>query len=162
MRSPLKKSGLVGSIATVLASIAVAIFMVALSARRKAGLNTVETSLFNVLILGLGLSGSYFFGRVSSQLPNARSAFRRLVSLYASMGRFLETIETRREVLRSDAVEGRVSLDRALDTLDVLDVQIREKLQTVDDAVADWRDVAPDTVADLELGLKRNKESQQR
>jgi hypothetical protein len=160
-RSSTKKPGFVGSIAVVCASVAVAIYMVALSDRRSGtgGLTAVETALFNILILLLGLSGSYFFGKVSSQLPNARSAFRRLVSLYRSLSRFLETIEDRRQLLRSEAIDGRLSLERALDTLHLLETQITEQLQTVDDAVADWQDVAPDSIADLVHQLKARKEA---
>ena len=146
------------SFLVVAGSICVPGWMIWLSSIRQdkgAGLTAVEVALFQAVILILGLAGSFFFGRVTSTTPqNAKSAFRRLVSLYQGLGRFLATIDERRQAL-TDAADGdTLPLDKALDTLLILEVQIQEKLQTIDDAVADWRDVAPDEVRELEDNLR--------
>lgn len=131
----------------ILASLACSGWMIWLASVRQekgTGLTAVETALFQTIIAILGLAGSFYFSRATSNTPqNAKSAFRRLVSLYEGLGTFLTTIEARRRVLIARAEEKTISLDNALDTLDILEVQIREKLQTIDDAVADWRDLAP-------------------
>ncbi len=67
-------------------------------------LSGVEAGLLQVFALGFGFLASFIFGQVSSEhagremvRSHARSAFRRVLSLYRSLSRLASVIENDRE-----------------------------------------------------------------
>ena len=118
-----------------------------------------EQVLFQVIILGVGLFGTFLVGRESAKSaakdvigPSARSAFRNVLSLYKGLGRLRQSVIERRAFLDSVAEsEGAVvSLSHVYGQLSVLSAQIIEQIGTADDALNDWRDLVPEEVAALE------------
>lgn len=136
------------SVVLILAALAGSVALVVVSADRE--LSRLETALFQVLILAAGLSGSYLFGQQSAKSaarelmkPAARSAFRRVLWLYGSLGRLAETLKAFSETPGST--------DRHLEVVRAL---VTEQQASVSDAMEDWRDLVPDDVADVERRLK--------
>lgn len=73
--------------------------------------------------------------------PHARSAFRRLISLYESLSRAGAELERAKDSQTQDL------------TLVKLEAIIVEQLATADDALEDWRDIVPKEVAELRSKL---------
>lgn len=115
--------------------------------------SSLENTLLQVFAIALSIAGSIVFGRESARdaardlvKPHARSAFRRLVSLYKSLSRVAGAIEEAREH----------NLDGTSDaTLDTLSAIIAEQLATADDALEDWNDIVPEDVKELREQLKK-------
>ena len=102
-----------------------------------------ETGLFQVVILITGLLGSYMYGKNAAAdaardviRPHARSAFRRVFSLYKSLYNLSDRIET----MRSDDPDPR---------LDVIKTAVDEQITTGQDALEDWRDIIEDDVDEI-------------
>lgn len=132
----------------LLFTVAGSVTLIVVSAERT--LSSLESTLLQLLTLAAGLSGSYIFGRQSAEAaarelikPAARSAFRRVLGLYASLGRLAETVNR----FRSAAGTG----DSRLDVVEAL---VTEQRASVTDALEDWRDLVPEEVADVERRLK--------
>ena len=137
-------------IALVAGAILVSIIFMIVAAYRD--LTALENVLLQVFSLGFGLLGSYVVGRESARdaaremvKPHARSAFRRLLSLYGSLSRLAYAIQT----IRSD---GNAHLD-TMRVLDKLEAIVVEQIATADDALEDWRDIVPEDVAELRAKL---------
>ena len=110
-------------------------------------MSAVENTLFQVLILGTGLLGSYIFGKTSAKagaLPHARAAFRRVLALYNSLYRLSEKIEE----LKEEGPDNRLDLIQAL---------VNEHIATGQDAIDDWRDIVPEEVKEIEGRRARNE-----
>ena len=108
----------------------------------------LEGVLFQFFALVAGLTGSFIFGKQSARAaareiikPHARSAFRRLASLYLGLSTIARVIKAARN-LRSDSVE-----------LAELDGLVMGQLATADDALEDWRDIVPEELDDLRQRL---------
>lgn len=104
-------------------------------------LTEMEAYVLQILSLFSGLVGSYIFGRQITQdsikeivEPHARSAFRRLISLYRSISRVAEIIE------EDDDDRQKIAVIRAI---------VIEQIATADDALEDWRDLVPESVEEL-------------
>jgi hypothetical protein len=141
------RSGLVFVVLSVLIAVA---FLVMASER---DLTALENTLLQVFSLGLGLVGSYIMGKESAQAtakdiikPHARSAFRRLLSLYKSLSRLAFAIQTARS--------GAPGNPEAIAILDRLDAIVTEQIGTADDALEDWNDIVPEEVASLRAQLR--------
>lgn len=122
-----------------------------------AKLSDLELTLFQSIALGLGLLGSFWVGRTSASAaaedvirPHARSAFRRLLSLYRALARLLDSVDARRAFLRRVAEDDVVSVDHVEQALDLLATQVTEQIGTANDAMEDWRDLVPDEVEEVE------------
>lgn len=107
-------------------------------------LNGLENTLFQVLSLGLGLLGSYIFGRESAKdaaleiiKPHAKSAFRRLISLNQSLYRVASVIASAKQSNENE-------MQNAAAVLPVLEAVVTEQLVAVNHALEDWRDVVPE------------------
>ena len=129
----------------VLISIVVSIVFAITATRRN--LNGLESSIWQIFTFAAGLSGSFIFGRQSAReaareiiKPHARSAFRRVLSLYRSLARASATIKL------SQAPESEEALQVTLAKLDTI---VTEQLAAADDALEDWRDIVPDDVKEL-------------
>lgn len=104
-------------------------------------LTPLESVFFQVVILLFGLLGTFWIGRIlPANRSHARSAFRRVTSIYAGLSRGANIIEESRDF---DTVENyRVAFAR-------LEEVIRNQLTTADDALEDWADIVPKEVRDL-------------
>ncbi len=137
-------------ITLVAVALAVAIsFSIVATYRNLTGLENV---LLQVFSLGIGLIGSYVLGRESACnaareiiKPHARSAFRRLLSLYRSLSRLAAAIEGARQTGNSDPTTSFI--------LDKLEGIVVEQIATADDALEDWRDIVPEDVEELHARL---------
>ncbi len=123
----------------VIASVIIASLFAYLATVRT--LTGLENILFQVFALGTGLTGSFIFGRQSARTaaremiePHARSAFRRLISLYDGLSRMAKTITGTED----DEVK-----------LKIIEAIVVDQISTADDALADWRDVVPEAVAEI-------------
>ena len=132
----------------IASSLLVAVLLVSLSAVRH--MSTVEIALFQILILGLGLFGSYAFGRKSAWegareaiKPHARAAFRRVLAQYNSLYRLSHRIEE----FKGESPDHRLDLIQAL---------VHEQIATGKDAMEDWRDIVPEEVEEVEKRGTRN------
>ena len=111
-------------------------------------LTEFESVVFQVVTMSAGLLGSYLIGRRTSKeliqkavRPHARSAFRRLISLYRSIARVATTIEA--PELEDD--RRKIAVIKAI---------VVEQLDTADDALEDWQDLDPDSVSELRKKLE--------
>lgn len=116
-------------------------------------LTSLENTLLQAFSLISGLIGSFYFGKQSAvdaakQIikPHARSAFRRLISLYESLSRVGYEIQNSKGS-QSEAI-----------TLAKMEAIVVEQLATADDALEDWRDIVPDEVAELRNKLTTKRE----
>ena len=142
--------------ATLLIFIALmTMFFIAYIATERA-LTEIEAIAFQILVFLAGFGGSYIFGRRSSRdsiretiEPHARSAFRRLMSLYRSISHVAATIES--EELSDDASK-----------LNVIRAIVVEQIATANDALADWQDVVPESVENLRAELRKSEQGGQK
>ena len=115
-------------------------------------LSGLESVLMQIISLAIGIGVSFFVGRQSAQKaaneiikPHARSAFRRLVSLYRSLQRAATTIEA------AQGLEADEDHEVALAKLEVI---VSAQLMTADDALEDWRDIVPEDVNEIHQKLR--------
>ena len=113
----------------------------------KRTLTSLESTLWQIFVFAAGLAGSFIFGRQSAReaaremiKPHARSAFRRLLSLYHSLSHAATAIESS---------QGSESPEDAQVVLAKLEVIVVEQLAATDDALEDWRDIVPEDVEEL-------------
>jgi hypothetical protein len=122
-------------------------------------LTDLENALFQVISLGIGILGSFLLGGATAKenamnivRPHAKSAFRRVLSLYASLFRLRGTMEG---IMRR--LDGNPEAMTALERLrDVVNEQIETSAGTLDD----WEDLVPDEVAKLKEKLSALQASQ--
>ena len=138
-------------------AISISVAMILVATHRR--LTAVEGVLFQAIALVLGVLASYIFARQSvraaaaeSVRQHARSAFRRVLSLYEGLRRFGIQIEARRRFLHGIARQNRglVPTEHVDAALDLLRAQVTEQIGTANDAAEDWRDLVPDEVAEVE------------
>jgi hypothetical protein len=110
--------------------------------------NTLATALLQAFTFILTLLGAYIFAKPAAESAaqdlirvHARSAFRRQTGLYMGLGRLTDEIDS--QIAGED--DERVQL-----RLKVLRAMIVEQVGMSGDALADWRDLVPDEVAELE------------
>lgn len=120
-------------------------------------LTSLENTLLQAFSLGLGLMGSFMFGKQSAQeagkdmiKPHARSAFRRLISLYESLSRVAFEIEEYRKQSETE---------QESHTISKLEAIVIEQLATADDALEDWNDIVPDEISELKSRLTKSREN---
>ena len=126
------------------------IILVVIAATRD--LSGLESVLLQIILLAIGSSISFFIGHRSAReaaeeiiKPHARSAFRRLISLYNGLSQAATVIESSQSS-KSDE-DYQVALAR-------LEEIVTEQLTTADDALDDWNDVVPEDVAELKQKLR--------
>ena len=141
-----KRAGII----LVAVALAVAIFFSIVATYRN--LTGLENVLLQVFSLGIGLIGSYVLGRESASQaaqelikPHARSAFRRLLSLYSSLSRLATAIQAARQDNNPDPTATLV--------LDKLEGMVIEQIVTADDALEDWNDIVPEDVKEIRAKL---------
>ena len=129
----------------VLASIGSMFLMWSLATTRT--LTSAEAVLLQLLSVVPGILASYVITQwyeLSRRPQAARSAFRRLKSLYNGLSRIGHIIE-------SDDSGGKLARIKEVTYI---------MLRTADDAIEDWRDLDPESVAELksEVAAKRSHE----
>ena len=134
--------------ATLLIFISVMLMLLFAYTATERDLTEVEAIVLQFLTLLAGIGGSFIFGRKSSKEsiretiePHARSAFRRLISLYRSISHVAAIIES--EAPRDDASK-----------LDIIRAIVVEQIATADDALADWQDVVPEAVEEMRREMR--------
>ena len=148
----------IGAGLLALVSIGVSIFVAYTVTKRT--LTGLESTLWQIFVFGVGLTSSFVFGRQSAReaaseiiKPHARSAFRRLISLYNGLSRAAKAIESSQ---RSESDED----------YQVLLARLREivahQLITADNALEDWNDIVPEDVAELKQKLQSNNTTEDR
>jgi len=132
----------------LLIGIAAAVSVVYIDKASTSKLTELENVLFQVITMGIGLLGSYVLGDASAKegakeivKPHARSAFRRVVSLYASLGRLLEAMSKSKTCL-SDNPEAIAAIER-------FEGLVLEQVFTANDTIEDWGDLLPEELAEL-------------
>jgi hypothetical protein len=130
--------------------------------------NRLAVSLLQGITLVFSTAGSFVLGKDASRQaaeeairPHAKSAFRRVRTLYQALGRLRSTTEIETEYLAecegAGHEDGLIRLDLALASLDKLRLICREQIATADNALDDWRDLAPDEVADIERAARQTE-----
>ena len=107
--------------------------------------------MFQVLISGTGLLGSYIFGKHSAKAgaldvakPHARAAIQTgALGLYIQP---LSIIGSKIEELKEEGPDHRLDLIQAL---------VHEHIATGQDAIEDWRDIVPEEVEEIEEMYRR-------
>ena len=115
-------------------------------------LSGLESVLLQIISLAIGIGVSFYIGRQSAQSaareiikPHARSAFRRLISLYQGLQRVATTIESSKKSGSQEDYQV---------TLGKLEAIVTEQLTTADDALEDWRDIVPEDVNEIHQKLR--------
>ncbi len=120
----------------------------------------LESYFLQICVALIGIAVSFYSARLSVReaareiiKPHARSAFRRLLSLYRSISEVGRIIELSRnaESLDSDKV-----------ILAELKGIVFWKLVTADDALEDWKDIVPDEVKELDRKLSAVNATEER
>ena len=115
-------------------------------------LTPLEGVLFQLVILGGGLTGSYLFGHIFANRtagdqfrPYAKSAFRRVLNLYISLSELRGTVNDHFTNDESDC-----------DTvLRVVLATVTEQVRTGYDTLEDWRDIIPDEINEVQKRASR-------
>ncbi len=135
-----------------LACIGFVIVLVWVSASRA--LTHLEAILLQLVILVTGVWASYLFSQRSAEAAaerakaaaeqlvkaRARSAFRRVKSLYGGLFYVKSIIDKQRNLGRESESQ----------VIEVIEAVVDQHVSTVEDAMGDWRDMVPDEVKDLE------------
>lgn len=142
-------------LAFIASSLVISIVFLVIAGRRD--LTGLENVLFQVLTLGLGLVGSYILGKDSSlqtarnmMRPHAKSAFRRLLSLYGSLSRLAMAIQSSKATMQVSS-DGYIALDKLM-------VIVDEQISTADDALEDWKDIIPEELEKLAVAANARRE----
>ena len=145
----MKDIGAVGIVLIIFGVLGIA-GLVFIAATRS--MTTLENIFLQILSLLIGVGVSLFVSRQSAEKtareiikPHARSAFRRLVSLYESLSRASTAIQLTESSESSEDI--RVTIAK-------LDTIVTEQLSTADDALEDWNDIVPEDVEELKQKLE--------
>jgi hypothetical protein len=90
----------------------------------------------------------------------ARPAFRRTVRQFEGHGRVVAQADELLAKLLAEAVDGKVDILLVTAAINTLSVQVSEQIGTANDAMEDWRDLAPDDVAELEERVRQRSEAE--
>lgn len=142
----------------VAASLVIAIAFIYIASQRD--LSGLENTLFQSISLLLGLLGSYVLGKLSADdlardaaKHHAKPAFRRMLALYQSLGRLLQTIEV------SLPSTGDYDSDQRLETVRAI---VIEQIHTANDSIADWEDIIPEEVEKLRESATRKPKGERK
>ena len=137
-------------IAILMAMCGVFVFLL-VDTSTKRTLTTLESTLFQILILGTGVAASYRFSQSSAKVaaeqlikPHARSAFRRMNNLYGSLFDVKRIIRLHKESKGTNPNH----------VIEIVEAIVDQQVKTVVDAMEDWRDIIPEDVADIERQLQ--------
>lgn len=139
-------------VATGLIVIAIMIMILVAYTSTERTLTGIEVSILQIVALLASLGGSYIFGHRASNESikekigmQARSAFRRLMSLYASISSVAIFIESEEDIDDSSKLK-------------VIKAIVDGQINTADDALEDWRDLVPESVEEMKEKLRNSKQ----
>jgi hypothetical protein len=122
--------------------------------------NTPLAAVLQGLALLFSAVGAYVFAQASVQSAaqeliskQARSPFRRVRAIYRELGQLLEILDRQSSqflVLREGNDPGTLNYEYVAMTMQMLRHSVTSQANTADDAMADWRDLVPDEVAQIE------------
>ena len=128
----------------VVASLAMATVFIYVASRRE--LSTLELVTFQLMTLFLSLAGSFVGGRqfadASSEQSlrrHAKSAFRRVLSLYRGLSRVAALVAEKGVAPQN--------------VLPVIEAVVKEQIDTADDALEDWREIVPEDAEALQKAI---------
>ena len=132
-----------------LGTLAALVFFVYIASTRTT--TSLENALLQIISLALGIGASYYFGRRSVGeaakeviKPHARSALRRLASLYRGLSRAAEVVDSAQQPEPQEDYQ--VTLAR-------LQEIVAGQLLTADNALEDWRDILPEVLEEFDMQL---------
>lgn len=133
----------------ILFSVGISIFVAYIGTTRT--LTGLESTLWQIFVFAAGLTGSFIFGQQSARKgatdivkPYARSALRRLASLYRSLSRAAEVVDSAQQPEPQEDFQ--VTLAR-------LQEIVEGQLLTADNALEDWRDILPEVLEEFDMQL---------
>lgn len=139
-------------VATGLIVIAIMLMILVAYTSTERTLTGIEVSILQIVALLASLGGSYIFGHRASKESikekigmQARSAFRRLMSLYASISSVAIFIESEEDIDDSSKLK-------------VIKAIVDGQINTADDALEDWRDLVPESVEEMKEKLRNSKQ----
>lgn len=129
----------IGPALLLLFSIGISIILAYTATQRT--LSGLESMLWQIFVFAGGLAGSFIFGRQSAReaaremiKPHARSAFRRLLSLYQSLRRAANAIESAQQADSDE--DHKVAFAK-------LEIIVIEQLAATDDALEEQPQMMP-------------------
>jgi hypothetical protein len=148
---------------TLAALVLVALLALTIAVTGRKHATDTENALWTFILFAIGIGVSFYFGRQSikdaaSDLvrPQARGAARRLITLGSGIAGVSQLIELHRVAASETAkTAGSVPLQQVTMGYDVLDLYVSRQLETVGDALEDWREFEPKIVNELEELLKQ-------
>ena len=139
----------------VIASVAGLITFAYMTTTRQ--LTDLESVLLQFFFAAIGYLGTFLAGRESARnaakdvlKPYARSAFRRLTSLYRSYQQMASIIEASRD--SRTIAEHQLAMAR-------LEGIVLGQIGTADAAMEDWRDIVPEDVEELYRSARRREKN---
>jgi hypothetical protein len=145
-------------------AIFVVLYVVLISETSATSNSARENNLVQFIFLAIGVLVSFICGRQSARAaaadilrPAAKGAVRRLANLAAGLGSLGGTLNAQRLYMEERAEEnsGSVSLAEVAQAQEMLEIQIKTQINTVVDAIEDWREFIPDEIAAVEHGGNR-------
>jgi len=125
--------------------------------------NVLASAILQACALIFSVGTAYVFGRQSTAAaaqelikPHAASAFRRMLNLYKGLGRIrnkITSISVELSALRKIDDPSLIEFQHVTWVIQMLDAMVLEQVATGEDALDDWRDLAPDEVARIEQQL---------
>jgi NO-binding membrane sensor protein with MHYT domain len=126
----------------------------------RKGATHVENALWTFILFAAGVGVSFYVGRRSVRAaaqevvrPQARGAARRIVSLGKGIRAFSEILRLSRESAEDLATtnNGVVPIEHIQLAYDTLDVHVEMQMNSVVDAIEDWREFEPAIINELEV-----------
>ena len=118
---------------------------------------SLESFFWQLFGISLGFAGSAWGGRKSISgknreinKPSARSAFRRLRSLYLSFSQVAHTLE---------AAQHSDTFEKYKDAFAEIRGIVFMQLAAADDAMEEWKDIVPEDVEELYQGLSADNKT---
>ena len=140
------------SIVLFIFSAIIAFYSIIVSTGRS--LTALENSFLWLFGLVASITASFLITKQSTQKaaleiikPHAKSAFRRLLSLYRSLSRVSNFIQETRE--------NNVIDDNNL--VLIIEAKITELIDTAGDALEDWRDIIPEQIEEVERRIRERR-----
>lgn len=129
--------------------------------------NLLAAGILQALAIGFSAWGSYLYAQISAAAADsdtirarAKPAFRRMRTLAQGLARHQQAItdEMGRLDGLTDASTGAVHIELVRSSMIRLEAMVNEQLVASTDALEDWRDLAPQEVAEIEAAAGRTND----
>jgi len=145
-------------VALVFVSLALAALTVVVATLKHP--NTFAAAILQATTIVFSTVGAFVFAQASVRSAaedlirrQARSPFRRVRSIYQELGSLLKVLDLQSEkllALRTGEGSGTLDYEYVDMTIQMLRQLITTQVGTADDALADWRDLVPEEVREIE------------